>query len=194
MNNTEPKIVFYNLDGKKIDIYNIEKGEKLDTSKQVKVSKNFNKALKQVITKDINFLSNKVKNIVKDISKRLAMNGTILDVKLSSDVENIDTIINDVETLISDLIIKKDSIKVGLFSSNKKDKKDKIKKLENSINYLSKVQNDIISIKNEYTKLVQRNVDLEGLEFEKEEEKQIDCDSDPLERTINFYMTQEEKN
>ncbi len=194
MNSVEPKIVFYNLDGKKIDIYNIEKGGKLDTSKQVKVSKNFNKALKQVITKDINFLSNKVKNIVKDISKRLAMNGTILDVKLSSDVENIDTTINDVETLISDLIIKKDSIKVGLFSSNKKDKKDKIKKLENSINYLSKVQNDIISIKNEYTKLVQRNVDLEGLEFEKEEEKQIDCDSDPLERTINFYMTQEERN
>lgn len=194
MNNTEPKIVFYNLDGKKIDIYNIEKGGKLDTSKQVKVSKNFNKALKQVIKKDINFLSNKVKNVVKDITKRLAMNGTILDVKLSSDVENIDTTINDVETLISDLIIKKDSIKVGLFSSNKKDKKDKIKKLENSINYLSKVQNDIISIKNEYTKLVQRNVDLEGLEFEKEEEKQIDCDSDPLERTINFYMTQAERN
>jgi len=194
MNSTEPKIVFYNLDGKKIDIYNIEKGEKLDTSKQVKVSKNFNRALKQVIEKDINFLSNKVKNIVKDISKKLAMNGTILDVKLSSDVESIDTIINDVETLISDLIIKKDSIKVGLFSSNKKDKKDKIKKLENSINYLSKVQNDIISIKNEYNKLVQRNLNLEGLEFEKEEEKQVECYSDPLERTINFYMTQEERN
>jgi len=122
------------------------------------------------------------------------MNGTILDVKLSSDVESIDTIINDVETLISDLIIKKDSIKVGLFSSNKKDKKDKIKKLENSINYLSKVQNDIISIKNEYNKLVQRNLNLEGLEFEKEEEKQVECYSDPLERTINFYMTQEERN
>ena len=194
MNSIEPKIVFYNLDGKKIDIYNIEKGGKLDTSKQVKVSKNFNRALKQVIEKDINFLSNKVKNIVKDISKKLAMNGTILDVKLSSDVESIDTIINDVETLISDLIIKKDSIKVGLFSSNKKDKKDKIKKLENSINYLSKVQNDIISIKNEYNKLVQRNLNLEGLEFEKEEEKQVECYSDPLERTINFYMTQEERN
>ncbi len=192
MNNTEPKIVFYNLDGKKMDIYNIANGEKVDASKPVKVSKNFNKALKQVINKDINFLSNKIKNIVKDMTKRLATNGTILDIKLSCDIENIDDIINNVETLISNLIIKKDSIKVGLFSSNKKEKKEKIKKLEDNIKYLSKIQNDIISLKNEYTKLVQRNINLEALEFEKDEEN-VD-DTDPLERTINFYMTQEEKN
>ena len=114
------------------------------------------------------------------------MNNTLIDNEIDDDIKNIDNIINDVEGLISKLIIDKNSIKIGIFSSNKKAKKQEAKNLEKSINYLSKSLNDIISIKNEYNKLIDRTKSIDELQIDdKEEEKQKE---DPLERTINFYM------
>lgn len=188
MNSNEPKIRFYSLDGNILDGLEFSYEDKLDIEKEVKTSDNFNRALKSVIEKDIVFLSNKFSNIIKDITKCLAMNGTILDVKISDEIESIESSINDIEALISNLIISKDSIKVGIFSSNKKEKKNKIKRLEDSINFLAKCQSDIITIKDEYLKLSQRNKNLGDISSEDDEEKD---DVNPLERTINFYMAKE---
>ena len=64
MNNAEPMIRFYTIDGKKIEDLELNVGKKLDEEKEIKVSNNFNKALKTVINKDIKFLSNKLTNII----------------------------------------------------------------------------------------------------------------------------------
>ena len=65
-----------------------------------------------------------------------------------------------------------------------------MKKIDNSINYLSKTLNDIISIKDEYIKLDQRNKGLDYIVIEDEENEKT-IKEDPLERTINFYMAKE---
>lgn len=190
MNNAEPMIRFYTIDGKKIEDLELNSSEKLDEEKDVKVSNNFNKALKTVINKDIKFLSNKLSSIIKDITKYLMVNNAMLEVKINDKLENIDESINDIETLVSNLIVKKENIKIGIFSSHKKEKKNDIKKIEDSINYLSKTLNDIISVKDEYIKLEQRSKRLDYIVIE-DEEKENQIIEDPLERTINFYMAKE---
>ena len=72
-----------------------------------------------------------------------------------------------------------------------KEKRKKIEKLEDSINYLSRCQNDIISIRDEYIKLDERNKGLEDLYQEDDEEDSLNSDDNPLERTVNFYMAKE---
>ena len=173
MNNAEPMIRFYTIDGKKIEDLELNVGKKLDEEKEIKVSNNFNKALRTVINKDIKFLSNKLTNIIKDITKHLMVNNAMLEVKINDKLENIDESINDIEALISNLIVKRENIKIGFFSSHKKEKK-----------------NDIISIKDEYIKLDQRNKGLDYIVIEDEEKKKT-IKEDPLERTINFYMAKE---
>ena len=193
MDENSVKIKFYSLDGKTVDVFNVKKNDIIDFDKDIKTNKNFNDALKKVLKKDMKLLANKVINIVNEITKKLAINGTILNDKLESDISKIDLIISDLENIISNLIIEKNSIKIRFFSSNKKEKKEKIKKLENSIEYISKSLNDIISIKDEYNKLDKRNKDLEDLIFEDVKNDEED-ETDPLERTINFYMSKNEKN
>ena len=193
MDENSVKIKFYSLDGKTVDVFNVKKNDIIDFDKDIKTNKNFNDALKKVLKKDMKLLANKVINIVNEITKKLAINGTILNDKLESDISKIDLIISDLENIISNLIIEKNSIKIRFFSSNKKEKKEKIKKLENSIEYISKSLNDIISIKDEYNKLDKRNKDLEELVFEDVKNDEED-ETDPLERTINFYMSKNEKN
>ncbi len=193
MDENSVKIKFYSLDGKTVDVFNVKKNDIIDFDKDIKTNKNFNDALKKVLKKDMKLLANKVINIVNEITKKLAINGTILNDKLESDISKIDLIISDLENIISNLIIEKNSIKIRFFSSNKKEKKEKIKKLENSIEYISKSLNDIISIKDEYNKLDKRNKDLEDLVFEDVKNDEED-ETDPLERTINFYMSKNEKN
>lgn len=170
------KLEFYSIDGKKI-------------TKEENPSE-FDKALKKVIRKDINRLSNKLSNITKEIIKESAIAGYVIEDGLDDDIKNIDSLIIKVESVVSDLIVKKGSIKIGLFTSNKKGKKDEIKLLEEKINYISRCQNDIIAIKNEYNKLL-KNKDLKGLNLEEKEVETEEKEEDPLERTINFYMAKQ---
>lgn len=179
-------ILFYTIDGKLIT--NLASDNNLlDEKKEIKTSKEFNKALRKVTQKDIDLLQRKITNIIKEIKKMLAMNNILIEQEIEKDINKIDNIINDLEELTSKLIIDKSSIKVGVFSSNKKDKKKKIKNLEKSIETLSEYQKNIISIKNEYNKLVNRSNNIDELQIydiKKKEKKK----EDPLERTINFYM------
>ena len=67
-NSTLDGILFYSIDGKLIDNLSLNNNV-LDNKKEIKTSKEFNIALKKVTQKDINFLQNKVINIIKNIKK-----------------------------------------------------------------------------------------------------------------------------
>ena len=91
---------------------------------------------------------------------------------------------------IGDIIIEKGNIKIGIFSTNKKLKRERILMLEDSINKLHKYQDDLLSLKKEYEKIIQRRDAVDGIEFEEVDEK---VTQNPLERTVNFYMKNQEK-
>lgn len=192
MDDVRPKIKFYSMGSERLDFARLSGLKSFDSSKPVRASRNFNAALKSVIQKDIDFLSKKIDNITKEITKRLAINGTTLEKKLEGKIQNIDALIIDVETLISNVIIEKNSIKIGVFTTNKKKLKERISKLEDSAEFLAKCQSDLISIKNEYTKLVERNLSIADDGIEPEDNDDLPAE-DPLERTINFYMNKHER-
>lgn len=191
MYDAKSKIKFYSLGSEKIDFSKIIRDKKLDSSKPIIASKGFNKALKNVIDKDINFLSNNVEKIIKEITMLLVKCG-IGNEEISSDIEKIDDVVNDVETIISKVIIEKESIKLGLFSTKKKEKKQRYKRLEDCVDTLSKYQSELISMKDEYNKLIQRKSVLKDEDLNEEEDDKPK--EDPLERTINFYMSKQNSN
>lgn len=154
-----------------------------------KHSRDFDAALKKVIEKDLKQLSNKVNSIVDELTKRLLKSSNV-NISISNDINHIENIINDVESVLSSLILQKHGIKVHLLSSHKKEKRAKIKFLEEEINYVSSVQSNLISIKNEIENLNQKKKELmKDTSYDtnetKDEEEAFD---DILERTINFYM------
>ena len=99
-NSTLDGILFYSIDGKLIDNLSLNNNV-LDNKKEIKTSKEFNIALKKVTQKDINFLQNKVINIIKNIKKNLAMNNTFIQNEIDDDIKNKDNIINDIKGLNS---------------------------------------------------------------------------------------------
>lgn len=191
MNDNISKIKFYSFGSEKIDLSKILDGNTLDETKPIRPSRQFNEALNSVIKKDISVLDDKIASMLKDITKRLAFNGITMESNLSGNIEDIESLINKVEELVSNLIVQKENIKIGLFTSNKKLLKEKIKKLENSIEFLSKYQTEFISMKNEYNKLTTRNTIIEGAMLSEDNEDEIEKE-DPIERTINFYMNKQE--
>lgn len=191
MKNVSPKIKFYSLGAKKIDLSKVNNEVILDTDKDVVVSESFNKALNTVINKDINFLKNKVDKIISEINKLLVLN-QINDTKLSGNINCLDDLNNDVELIISKLIIEKESIKFGIFRTKRKEKKKKYNELEECINKIMKYQTELILVKNEYNKLDERKTIIKDVIVEDNENQDKNEELDPLERTINFYMNKSE--
>lgn len=191
MKNVSPKIKFYSLGTQKINFSKINNSLSLDTDKDVVVSENFNKALNTVINKDINFLKSKVDKIINEINELLVLN-QVNDAKLSGNISNLDDLNNDVELIISKLIIEKESIKFGLFRTKRKEKKKKYNDLEECINKIMKYQKELILVKNEYNKLDERKTIIKDVIVEDDEKKEKKEELDPLERTINFYMNKSE--
>lgn len=193
MNTAESEIKFYSLGSKRLDLSKIGlKSEEIDLSKPVRTSKKFNEALNAVTRKDINVLNKKAKSIQSEITKRLAVAGTILKEKLDFEIKDIESLISRVDEITSNLIITKGNGRVGLFSSNKKLKKDNLKKMDECIEYLSKCQKELISMKNEYNKLMSRSTLIEDILINDSNSLSADeedtTEEDPMERTINFYM------
>ena len=152
----------------------------------IKISKNeFNKVLDDLTKKDIKFLSNKIDRTIKQINEEFTKHNIALNLNRNYTLKSINELIKDIEDILSKIIIEKDSIKVGVFSTQKKLKKDKLKKYEKLIQFLTKKQNDIISVKDEYNKVISRKNVNEY--FSIEEENIVKKDDNPLERTINFY-------
>lgn len=131
------------------------------------------------------FLSRKVREITKEIKKILLSNNINMD--LDDDIENIENLISKMDIIISDVVVSKGSYKVGLFSTKKKEKKQKTTELDKYLDKLTKYQTEIIAIKNEYDKLKNKREVLK--EFQTEENKEDK--EDPLERTINFYLNKQ---
>lgn len=154
-------------------------------------SKHFSDALKSVMEKDMVSLNEKIAKIVLEIIKKLTLVGVICNEKKEYKASNLDELINFVENNVSNLIIEKGSIRIHLFTRKKKEKKNRIKLLEEVINYLTKCQDELIIIKKECDKLNKRDLTIENVEFSSElkEESYIE---DPLERTISFYMKMQE--
>lgn len=168
---------------KNIEISNIAENKKNDE----KYTKTVNLGLKSIIKKDIENLSSKVVIINNKVIKTLALNEIMLEEKLDSKIENIENIINSMEVIISNVIIEKSKIKIHIFSSNKKEKKEKIASLNSCISFLTRCESDYIALKDEYNKLLKRLNSIENIEEEKNKSNE-----DALERTINFYINKEE--
>lgn len=165
--NKDSKIKFYSLDN-------------------IKVSKNeFNKVLDDLTKKDIKFLSNKIGKTIKQINNELVKNSITYSINNNYNLENINELVMHIENLISKVIVDKNNIKIGLFTTSKKEKKEKIKNYEDVIEFLAKKQNDITAAKDEYNKIIKRKNINEY--FSPEEENAVKKDDNPLERTINFY-------
>lgn len=186
------KIKFYSLGSEKIDFTKIQNFLNLDTSKPVVASKGFNKALKSVIDKDIDFLTISLKKLINKINVLLDSNCLELGFELEENLENISSTNENLKGYISKLVESKKKNKISIFSSDKKRKKENLKRLEDCIYTLNNYQNELISIGNEYNKLIERKNKLGFVENEIEENK--NDYEDPLERTINFYMNQKQKN
>ena len=187
------KIKFYNLGSEKIDFSKIQNFLNSDISKPVVVSKGFNKALKSVIDKDIDFLSISLKKIINKVNELLDSNLLEPVFNFEPNLENISLVKETLKGYITKLIESKKKNKIRIFTGNKKIKKENLKKLENCINILKNYEIELISIANEYNKLVERKNKLGFIENDVDENKKDDYE-DPLERTINFYMTQKQKN
>lgn len=185
MSSAQTKIKFYTLGSEKIDFKNAQ----LDASKPVLLSNKYNIALQSVIDKDISSLVDKLDSLKEKIRKLLVIHNITKELE-NNTVENIEKILTDLTEIIDIVKHEKEQIKLGLFASNKKEKKEKIKSLDKCLSVLLKYQAEIISIKNEYNKLMQRRGILRNIvEQEKAEENKK---YDPLERTINFYMKKSE--
>ena len=186
------KIKFYSLGSEKIDFTKIQNFLNLDTSKPVVVSKGFNKALKSVIDKDIDFLTSSLGKLINKINDLLDYNCLELEFDYEPDLKLISLINQNLKEYIEKLIESKKKNKIGIFSGNKKRKREDLRKVEECIKLLNNYQNELISINNEYNKLIERKNKLEFIENECDDNKN-EYD-DPLERTINFYMSQKQKN
>ncbi len=191
MSDTNSKIKFYSLGSEKINLSKISNKDELDSKKTIIASEGFNNALKSVIEKDVNLLSDKVDKIAKEINKMLIINN-FSDEKISDNIDDIDNIVNDVETIISKFIIEKESINVGIFTTNKKEKRKRYNDLDACVNSLLKYQTELVSVKNEYNKLLERKNVVVDVCFE-ENKKEV-SNENPLERTVNFYINKQKEN
>lgn len=193
MNENESKIKFYSLGSEKLDLSKFINDKNSNLPKTVIPSKKFTEALNKVTKKDIGTLNRKMQNIISEITKRLVLCNINLSEMLEFEIKDIESLIVKVEEIMSNLIISKEKNKVGLFSSNKKLKKNNLKNIEDCISYISKCQVELLSMKNEYNKLISRNLFTESIlvnesdiKDDTEDEKE---NEDPIERTISFYMT-----
>lgn len=185
MNAANTKIKFYTLGSEKIDF----KSAQLDASKPILLSSKYNRALQSVIDKDISSLVDKFDSMKEKIRKLLVIHN-ITEKLENNTVENVEKVLNSLNNIIDIIKHEKEQIKLGLFSTNKKEKKEKIKSLEKCLSSLLKYQAEIISIKNEYNKLIQRRGIL--INIVEQEELNESKKYDPLERTINFYLSKKE--
>lgn len=190
MDSDNLKIKFYSLGSEKLDLSKISDNITFDLPNTLKPSKRFSEALNIVTKKDINALNRKVKKIIKEIIRVLTSNQININGEMKYEIKDIDNLIIKVEEIINCLLKGKEKNKVGIFSSNKKQKKSNLKKIDDSIEFLLKSKTELISMKNEYNKLISRSVFSEDIltdecikNYDNEVEKE-----DPIERTINFYM------
>ena len=136
MDELKEGLLFYSLGTQKIDFSKIQNYFNIDTSKPVIASKGFNQALRNVIDKDIDFLVKSSKNILVKVNNLLEKNCG--ELKLNINNENITSAKNDVMKIIDEISDYKQKNKIGIFTSDKKSKKEKLKRMDECVVSLKK--------------------------------------------------------
>ena len=111
-------------DNKRIEINNLKEKEKQEDE----YSKTVNVGLKNVIDKDMEELSNKLALINKKIITTVSTNNIIYTEKLEDNIENVNELLIQVENLISKVIIEKGKIRIGIFTTKKDEKRERLYK------------------------------------------------------------------
>jgi len=176
MNTNDVKLRFYEF-------------PRLYTSGNAELSKdsdNYGRALKKVINNDLFLIENKVKKIIFDANKLLKDNGLNISILCDSSLDNIEEIIKEFQKIIDNLNIIKEQRRRKIYAFSRKAKKKEYTELVDCVNVFLKYKNDIISIKNEYNKLKNRDQKIVI-----NTNKVINSYEDPLERTIKFYMNKD---
>lgn len=171
-------------DNKRVEINNVKEKEKQEDE----YSKTVTEGLKNVLDKDIEELSNKLEVINKKIITTLATNNITYDEHLVNDITLVNDNLSIVENLISKVIIEKENTKIGIFTTKKNEKREKQQSLNEAVDYLTKCQNDIIALRDEYDKLLERKKQVKDVENKEEKDA-----SASLEQTINFYLNQKKE-
>ncbi len=188
--NEDTKIKFYSLGSQKIDLLKNIGNDEFDFSKTIFSSSSFDNALIKVIEKDIDSLDIKINKIVSDIKSKMHDIGVNCELNITYGINDIDKIISSIDKSIKNLTNFKNSNKVGFFSLDKKNKRQKLLLIDNTIDYIKKSKIEIISMSDEYIKLCKRK---ETLSPEENYVLEDEYEENPLERTINFYIKQKEE-
>ena len=148
----------------------------------------YNSALNNVIEKDIIRLARRLNDMIKTLQEQMNKENIFYNKTISSDINNIEDIIEDIKNIKKILIKEKRKSKPKILSFNRKKKKQKYNNILELLSCVERYQNNIISIKEEYNKL---NSKLD-ISYKRKEEIKTEDDSDMLERTISFYMNKSE--
>ena len=157
----------------------------MNTNNIEETSKEYETALKSIFEKDITLLNNNLSKIICDIKKLYNIyTGTTISI---NGIEEAVEKVNEIANIIN---VKKNSIKVSIFSSNKKAKKEEQITMENHIEALNKYKTELYSMKDEYNKLNERK---SGIKDDYKPENKPEK-TNPLERTINYFKEMEKRN
>lgn len=175
----DEKIVFYGFGKEKVPILFKMLNNSLNTSITINEDEK-NKALYNITLKDIKLLDNRLSEILTKIKEELAF----CDVNFNNNysLDKINALLDEIEKIQKKLIVE-GNVKISLFSSDKKKKRQVAENKLRLSNDLIKYQTEILSIKNEYDILKKRKNDIKFVQ--KDETYK---DDDVLSRTVNFYM------
>lgn len=141
-----------NYDNKKLEINNVHERKKEDEI----YSKTFTYGMKNILDKDIIDLSNKVEIINRRIINILSVNSISTNYEFDFNIKNIDAVLNTTSKIIDDISKQKNSIKIGIFTSKKQEKRKTVENLNSIIESITKSKNDLIALKDEYEKICKR--------------------------------------
>ncbi len=192
MNNSGNNITFFSLGSERIEFSKMVDLIDLNT-KSILENQGYNSALKHVLDKDLQFLASNLERINDKIFDVLDSNNICFEYNFDNNLENVSSVVENVKSIIVKLTETKEKSKVGLFTSDRKIKKQKLNNLNNCLEALLRYKNELISIEDEFNKLMLRKSRLGSSVVEVKEEKPVK-NEDALERTVNFYLNKKQEN
>ena len=192
MNNSGNNITFFSLGSERIEFSKMVDLIDLNT-KSILENQGYNSALKHVLDKDLQFLASNLERINDKIFDVLDSNNICFEYNFDNNLENVSSVVENIKSIIVKLTETKEKSKVGLFTSDRKIKKQKLNNLNNCLEALLRYKNELISIEDEFNKLMLRKSRLGSSVVEVKEEKPVK-NEDALERTVNFYLNKKQEN
>lgn len=193
MNNTGNNIKFFSLGSESIEFSKMVDLIDLNT-KNILENQGYNSALKHVLDKDLQFLASNLERVNDKIFEVLDSNNICFEYNFDNNLENISSVVENVKSIIVKLNETKQQSKVGLFTSDRKIKKQKLNSLNICIEALLRYKNELISIEDEFNKLMLRKSRLSNSPVEVKTQEKTTKNEDALERTVNFYLKKKQEN